>query len=271
MIGITCLSPPDGWASHRPPCGIGIDRSHPLAQGLLVALPCSDGAGLLVTDAAGRVRPAMSGTGPFWKPSPTGPALDLSGTGNYLTLTNNGKGLFSNQEISLFLDLTASDFSGWTALFSYDYTSHAPPYYSYHLRLTYGYPCFYWNDGSAVQAVVGTSLQAGRRTLVTAVYRSGRQEIWQDGIKAGSSARTDPISFFNQPAWIGKANFGGNAFTLHGAAAWSRSLSASEIVDLHAHPYAMYDAGIPFPVAAPRRPRVNRSLGSNAPLLGALA
>ena len=36
-MNLSPFSPPTTWGAQKPPCGIGIDRGHPLAQGLVAA------------------------------------------------------------------------------------------------------------------------------------------------------------------------------------------------------------------------------------------
>jgi len=123
-------------------------------------------------------------------------------------------------------------------MWSYDYTAHSSPYYSQHLRLggsggTNDEIGFYWNDGANYQ---GFEVNNAIPTLntwyyISATYTSGYQAVYINGSVAGSTTRTDTISYYNQPIWISKANFGGYfGGRIAVTRFYNRALAAAEIL-----------------------------------------
>ena len=204
--------------------------------------PCLGFAGDRIVDQSGRRNDAIwSGTGNHRAVDGFGAMAVFNGTDDFLTIRDKTKsqygiGTFDSQTFTIFgdvKDMVTAD----TTLFSYDYTSHDGVYYAAHVRNNGGTAVLLgWNDGTSYQFTQVTANMAGNHKIV-ATFRSGRQEIWIDGISQGSSARTDTITFYSQSVWIGKANFGiSKAFSLRRFAFWNRVLNQSEIQLLQSNP-----------------------------------
>jgi hypothetical protein len=68
-----------------------------------------------------------------------------------------------------------------------------------------------WNNGSIYQSIQtpNNTLSVGGWYHIVGIYESGRQQIFVNGQLITSGTNTDTITFYNQPVWIGRANYGG--------------------------------------------------------------
>jgi hypothetical protein len=150
-------------------------------------------------------------------------------------VSSNGFGIFNNQSFTIDMMINPNTLSGDHPFFSYDFTSHAVPFYATHIRqLGNGQIFFGWNDGTNYQFINTSSNILNSLGLwygITIVYTSGRQEIWVNGVLRASSTRTDVITYYNQPVWIGKANFAAKyGGKIGNCRYYNRALSAQEIL-----------------------------------------
>jgi len=146
-----------------------------------------------------------------------GRGLSMNGSGDFATVSPDGFGTFNCQAFTISLWIKTP--TNWGAvgdyriLWSYDQTSHSPPYYAQHLRLTSGDPggqgilVLGWNDGSFQVLTSPSPLSTDTWHHILAIYESGRQEIWDNGTLIASSTLTGHISYFHKEVCIGKANF----------------------------------------------------------------
>lgn len=140
-------------------------------------------------------------------------------TDDYIQVASNGfNTVFNTQTYTIesviypTVDPDVSD----SVIWSYDYTSHNNPYYAQHLRLggsggIINEIGFYWNNGSTYYGVeVNDAIPTLNKYYhIVATFRSGYQAVYINGSLAGSSTRADTITYYNQPIWISRANFGG--------------------------------------------------------------
>jgi hypothetical protein len=175
--------------------------------------------------------------------SSNGGVYEFDGVDDFIELSADGTGTFDLQAITvaIWFESPASWGAGngdYFPLFCYDKTSHSNPYYSHHLRYTWGdaghagWPYWAWNNGSSHRWVNVTAAgPLGQWVHVVCVYESGRQEIWQNGLLSGSSANTDTITFYAQETWLGKSNFATTkALDISEIMVFDRALTAAEIL-----------------------------------------
>lgn len=152
----------------------------------------------------------------------------LDGTNDYFEVTTDGRANFAVQEFTIEFWCYVVPNGTYDVLWSYDYTSHAEPYYSQHFRTVTDDDTLYFgsnDDGtwSATSSVFDeVSYTPNKWTqlafTMTDIYagyqykKTGR--FFQDGVAL--SSETFPSSYFGswqdvdyyqQEVWIGKANF----------------------------------------------------------------
>lgn len=171
----------------------------------------------------------------------SGGSILFDDTNDYVEVLSNGNVAnftVQNYTIETICYPTVDPDTSDGVLWSYDYTAHTSPYYSQHLRLggsggTNDEIGFYWNDGANYQ---GFEVNNAIPTLntwyyISATYTSGYQAVYINGSVAGSTTRTDTISYYNQPIWISRANFGGYfGGRIAVTRFYNRALSAAEIL-----------------------------------------
>ena len=132
---------------------------------------------------------------------------------DYVQVESTSTGPLANQNytIAAWVNPAVSPPGADRAIFSYDFTSHANPYYAIHVRLlSDGKVFFSWNDGSTYRDLQTTGDVTAANTWVhiACTHTSGSQKIYINGVLNNSSTRTDTITFYNQEIWIGRANYG---------------------------------------------------------------
>jgi hypothetical protein len=144
--------------------------------------------------------------------SANGGSIVFDGIDDYVLVSNDGFGTFSSQTYTVEAWINPSSTTGDKVIFSYDFTSHIQPYYAIQFRMLGSTLLISWNNGSTFQAIQtpNNTITFNRWHHVVGLYESGRQQIYINGQLQASGTRTDTITFYNQPVWIGKANFGGH-------------------------------------------------------------
>ncbi len=142
-----------------------------------------------------------------------GACYDFNDTDSYIELASSGIGIFDKQAftISTWVKLKSGRTND-SVIFSYDYTSHAIPYYATHFRVDVnGKIYYYWNNGSNYQGITSgnDALTDDTWHHVVVNYKSGSQKIYVDGVEQASATNTDTITYYAQEVWIGKGNYSG--------------------------------------------------------------
>jgi len=142
--------------------------------------------------------------------SANGGALDFDGNNDYVRITSNGLGTFNLQEYSLDFWFNFDVIKNYNGLFSYDFTSHTNPYYAIHLRSgVTGLISYIWNINGSTFTGINTptnSAVANNWYNVCVTYKSGLQQIYLNGVLENQSTVTQPVVYYNQEVWIGRAN-----------------------------------------------------------------
>jgi hypothetical protein len=150
--------------------------------------------------------------GVIWNPSLNGGIMDFDGVDDYDLVSSNGFGTFNSQKYTIESWIKPDSVNADNVIFSYDYTSHVQPFYAAHMRISGpGLIYFMWNNGSIYQSIQtpNNTLSVGGWYHIVGIYESGRQQIFVNGQLITSGTNTDTITFYNQPVWIGRANYGG--------------------------------------------------------------
>lgn len=161
-------------------------------------------------------------------------SAEFDGSSDYILIKEDGKGsAFDTQEFTIGAWVNADNLDN-NVIWSYDYTSHASPYYAQQFRLLgQGAIYFAWNNNGALQELnANTSSYYSANTwhYVVATMKAGEQRIYFDGSIIASSSLSPTITYYNQEVWIGKGNFGGNFDgNMANVAFWNRALSSDEI------------------------------------------
>ena len=158
-------------------------------------------------------------------------SAEFDGASDYILIKEDGKGsAFDTQEFTIGAWVSVSDTS-YNIIWSYDFTSHASPYYAQHLRIVSGELQFAWNNGvSTYQINSDPSLINNKEWYyVAASFESGAQKTYINGSEVASNTRADIITYYNQEVRIGKGNFAYMYGNLSNVAFWNRALSSDEI------------------------------------------
>jgi hypothetical protein len=132
---------------------------------------------------------------------------------DYVQATSTSTGPLANQNytIAAWVNPAVSPPGADRGIFSYDFTSHANPYYAIQVRLlSTGKVFFSWNDGMTYRDLqtTGDITAANTWVHIACTHTSGSQKIYINGVENNSSTRTDTITFYNQEIWIGRTNYG---------------------------------------------------------------
>lgn len=176
--------------------------------------------------------------GPTYDPSDAG-SIVFDNTNDYCQVVSNGQSQFAHQSFTIESWVKPDTDSSDSVIFSYDYTSHTPPYYAAQFRLISGGRIYFsWNNNGVWTSNV-TSFSTPNNTYVAnewqhivAVFTSGRQEIRINGILADSDNKDHTITYYNQPVWVGRANYSTSYFDGRIAMVkyYTTALSAEEVL-----------------------------------------
>jgi hypothetical protein len=153
-------------------------------------------------------------SGTAWYNGATGhnnSSLNFDGTDDYVQVSSDGSNLYNSQEYSIAAWVNLDSVSVDNVIFSYDYTSHASPYYSAHLRFSNQRLYLLWNNGSSYQEIHYDKgdLSTGVWYHVVGTFKSGAQKLYIDGKVVASGTAADTITYYSQEVWLGRGNFGG--------------------------------------------------------------
>lgn len=242
----------------KPPVGIRLNLDHPLAAGLCGCWLFNEGSGSKVHDYSGQGNmgtltnindPPISTSG--WSAGLHGGAITFDGSDDYLEVTRSTS--IEPARLTLlawvyFLGMPEN--SG--VIFDKANTSHADPYYDYHLRsdaagasITFAIPIGAYTTADAL-TITGLSL-LNKTSFISATYDQTTMRLYLNGIEIGNKVNTGTITYHNTNLIIGSfrnlttGNFSG---LIYSTMIYDRALSANEIAYLYAFPYCMFDEPI---------------------------
>ena len=166
-----------------------------------------------------------------------GGSIELDGGSGYLQVAGNGAASpWNNQTFSVdFWWNRYADTRNYEILWSQDYTSHSPPYYSNHIRMDNASshsPGNYFSGGPAwattpvTQAITG----AGWNNFIFVRDSSGNSTVYKNGVLFTNVFSPGAMTYYSNPIWIGKSNFMSSASSRFGSVRYyNRGLTAGEV------------------------------------------
>jgi hypothetical protein len=141
----------------------------------------------------------------------------LDGTNDYILASNDGTGTFDLQEYTIDIWFKPTFNGNYETVWSYDFTSHAPPYYAQHIRIdtpieVNGPRVIYSvNHSSVSYTIIGKPVpDIPDQTWINIVATKTQTEsnLYLNGTLEGSgSYATSTVDYFNQEVYLGAANF----------------------------------------------------------------
>ena len=176
-------------------------------------------------------------------------ALDFDGVDDYIELASNGLGIFNLPNITIEAWVKVNSPSDDDVIYSYDYTTHAPPYYSTHFRIQNGGRLFFgWNINGTYDFILTgfNTIGYGVWNHVAAVFTNGRQEIWLNGNLVGSKNSSGSITYYNQNVTIGKGAYANSEFNgqIDEVRIWNTALSQADMQNRMTSPLTGNETGL---------------------------
>lgn len=244
LLIITCLisslyAGGNRWIS-KPPIGSQIDWSHPLTKGLVGCWLMNERGGTKVNDLANRsVNSAFTGS---WIVDQNGSAWANSISTDRITIDRNSK--LEPQQLSIVTSFKQrSNPPSYSVICDKANTSHADPYYSYHLRLDTNVsissiivPAAYANRNECVYTVTLTN---NKLYQVANTFNGVDNKLYLDTKLGATVSKAVTINYVNTPLIIGNfrnLNHQGN-HNIYYLYLYNRALTPSEIQQLYQDPY----------------------------------
>ena len=272
MLGNCPISPPFGWGAQKPPPGVGIDWSHPLARGLRWFVPFNEGAGLTASDVVSALRGVLTNE-PSWTGSRgvafdgANDRVDFSPIFNPLgkAWTFACRATLTSSQVGYLFSINQAGNAAYAMVVAANIQSVGNVYVeAKNAGAAYTAGIFTLNAPASLTVTCDAPNTSGSNLRF---YINGRPV---SATIASSGATPAPAA----GNWIVGGRSYDNTRNVPGiiewTSLWDRVLSPSE-VDLHtAQPYCMFESG--WPVAGPSgsRPRIDGSLASGTQLLGAV-
>lgn len=191
-------------------------------------------------------------TNPAWSVGQFGPHVNFNGSTGYITLTPLGDATgFDTPAYSVVALLKTPASWGSTDLhlvWSYSKGTATLPYYSQHLRFgtgaagTEGKLFFGWNSGGTYRFLLADAPSSTNSWhLITIVYRSGKQQLWDNLSLLKTAAWAGVPTYYSTPVETGKlwAEIT-KPYRLAMLCFYSRDLSAAEIAQIYNRPFAFF-------------------------------
>jgi hypothetical protein len=211
-----------------------VGPSYPANQ--ILALDANNVSGTTWTDLTGNGNDFTLVGSPAFNASEGGGCLEFEGAGKYAELST-GQGVFDVQEYTIIIWFYyTTENSGYQNIWSYDFTSHATPFYSQHFRLRNDNVSFLYTRGVGFHSKAATagSTPGGAWYQAAVTIKSGEQRIYVNGVDVSASGPniiTGTFVFYNQEVWIGKNNFSDTSEFKVGTVKFFNSFfSASELL-----------------------------------------
>lgn len=139
-----------------------------------------------------------------------GKAASLDGS-SYIVISPDGRANFAVQEYTVSAWVYSYGGYGFLPVWSYDFTSHTSPYYAQSVAIyADNHVVYSWNYSGAGLNYIATSTNAvadGAWHHVVAVFSTGSQKVYVDAVPVASGSNEDTVTYYEQPVWVGHANF----------------------------------------------------------------
>ncbi len=211
-------------------------------DGLILAIDAANiksypGSGTNINDISGNGIVATLNNSPTINSDGT---ITLDGVNQYIQVVSDGTTAgFDTQNFTIDFWCNLTSHGSYEVLWSYDFTSHASPYYAQHIRTTNSSGRMQISCNNGVAEVSGNNaVNFGLWQHWTWVRNlsAGTTGFYVDGIFDRQDSReTNSITYYAQEVWIGRANFSSGYLkgTLGPYKFYNRALSASEILRNH--------------------------------------
>lgn len=160
-------------------------------------------------DSVGTNNGVWSGTAAY-ADGKIGKAASLDGS-SYIVLSQDGRANFAVQEYTVSAWVYSSEVYSFLPVWSYDFTSHVSPQYAQSVVIYADNSIIYaWNYSGAGVNYISTSANAiddGAWHHVVAVFSTGSQMVYVDGVPVASGSNADTVTYYEQPVWVGHSNF----------------------------------------------------------------
>jgi len=259
------------WISQiKPIFGTPINRSHPLAVGLVAHYTMNEGMGDLVHDSVGMNDGKMISMFPFsgtsgWVPGPQGAALAFDGSNDYVNAGNGARlrnfHIGANGVMTILAWIKLNNLISQQSIYSRYENSNNLREFSFSVLPTTGKLRLYVTDllgNNAYGVTTDSGLTTDVWKYVSVTYANSlsgatnKIKIYVDGVLV-SRSQTDVSGTFtamsdgNQPSLIGSLNVPALVALFNGlissVSIYNRALSVEEIAYLYAFPWCMYEAG----------------------------
>ena len=279
MFSSCPITSPGGWGSQKPPPGVPINRSHPLARELRLFVPLNEGSGLAVSAIHQPYVGTM--TGAVWSPTVRGVAVKTTEAPQYIKFPADVRlgQLAGDIPWTILVSVRITAITIYAGIVAYRTTATLGMWQMYIHEDVF---CWGWRNPSNTDNLYVNWLSWGyalnaEHTIVLTRNPGGIYTLWCNGVSYGTRTNANVPTAGSHQLFV--SALGGNALAYATSGEyrhfgiWDRCLSASEIAHITAQPYCMFEsAGEPFGLdSALARPRIDGSLVSDAPLLGAMA
>jgi hypothetical protein len=225
-----------------------INRSHPLARGLVGAWAFQDGGGSTLRDVSWRgnhgtltnMDPATD-----WVTSRYGGALDFDGSNDYASVPQTSSLAFTTSmsiECLVKLDTT----SGAQCIVDSRHTDNSGFYlfcYSHVAPISF---VFGMSTGGTADNLTTTPVVSGVWYHLIGTWDGATSRVYLDGVLEGSMSKTGTMTVSTAPLRIGYRHT--NNYPLNGqvslARLWDRPLSPSEVMDLYVSGNDLYSPAV---------------------------
>jgi len=161
------------------------------------------------------------------------PMLSFDGVDDSVTIASDGYGIFNTPSYTIECMVNVSNLTNYVVLWSYDYTSHIPPYYAQHLRVNSDGSVFFGFNIAGTYTKLATPtgiIAAGQWYHIASTFTDSSQKIYVDGVEQATGANTGSITYYNQEVWLGRANYGyTKACTISDIRFWNVARTQAEI------------------------------------------
>ncbi len=237
----------------KPTRGIRLNKSHPLARGLVGCWPFNEGSGGQVSDLSGNGNGGtFQGTAPSWSASKFGPAVDLPGTDERVEVADSPEldGFSSFTILSKIFLRDAGGVTGSTIAYKWNDFGGSKLSWAFRVMET-RYLRGGFRDSVDTNHFLSddtTQLNLNQHYEVGFVYDGQYLRLFLDGVQVKSSSiGSFTVNSSAAPVHIGAQHaVGGGWFNaLNGlidyVMIWNRSLSSSEIALLYREPFYMFE------------------------------
>lgn len=168
-------------------------------------------------------------------------SIVFDGTNDYVRVLDNGSGsVFQTNQYTIEASVYIVDNTSISRnIWSYDYTTFAPPYYSQQFRIggtgfNNGLLIGYNINGTYYHLTAeGYLTVLDRWYVLTGIITSGRQELYINGVRVANTSNViSQINYYNQVVNIGKlSTVGGDSWNgrIANIKFYNRALSAQEV------------------------------------------